>query len=72
MQTNKKSPVHLIFAAVEIPLAIVTLLPLETASKVSYLGYKAVCSFTPFSTIGLLALVGFHLYLHSRKPAVKQ
>jgi hypothetical protein len=72
MQKNRKSPVHQIFAAVEIPLAIVTLLPLETASKVSYLGYKAVCSFTPFSTVGLLALVGLHIYLHSRKPAVNQ
>ena len=70
MQTERKSPVHLIFAAVEFTLAIVTLIPLESASKESYLGYKALCSFTPISTIGLLALVGFHFYMHSRKPSI--
>ena len=68
MPTNKKSPVHVIFAAVEFSLAIVTLIPLETASKTSYLGYKALCSFSPFSTLILLGLVGLHLFLHSRKP----
>ena len=72
MQTNRKSPVHLIFAAVEFSLAIVTLIPIASASKESYLGYKALCSFSPISTIGLLALVGFHIYLNSRKTAVKQ
>ena len=72
MQTTKKTPVHLIFAAVEFVLAIVTLIPLSTASKESYLGYKSLCSFSPISTIGLLALVGFHIYLNSRKPTVKQ
>lgn len=72
MQTQRKTPVHLILAAVEFTLAIVTLIPLESASKTNYLGYKALCSFSPISTIGLLALVGFHFYLNSRKPAVKQ
>ena len=72
MQTKRKSPVHLIFAAVEFSLAIVTLIPLSTASKESYLGYKALCSFAPISTIGLLALVGFHFYLNSRKPTDNQ
>ena len=72
METNRKTPVHLIFAAIEFVLAIVTLIPLSTASKESYLGYKALCSFSPFSTIGLLALVAVHIYLNSRKPTVKQ
>ena len=72
MQTNRKTPVHLIFVAVEVVLAIVTLIPFASASKVSYLGYKALCSFSPISTIGLLALAGLHIYLNSRKPAVQQ
>lgn len=68
---NKKASVHIIFAGVELVLALVTLIPLGTASKVSFLGYKALCSFSPISTLGLLALVGLHLFLHYRKPAVE-
>ena len=68
---KKKSPIHLIFSGVHFVLAIVTLIPLASASKVSLLGYKALCSFSPISTLGLLALVGLHLFLHYRKPAVK-
>jgi hypothetical protein len=68
--TNKKSPVHIIFTCVHITLALVTLIPIASASKECLLGYKALCSFSPISTIGLLALAGLHIYLHLRKPAV--
>jgi hypothetical protein len=68
---DKKAPTHLIFAGVEFLLAMLTLLPTGAASKASLLGYKALCSFSPISTLGLLALVGLHLFLHYRKPAVK-
>ena len=67
---KKKSPVHLIFAAVEVSLAVVTLIPMASASKVSLLGYKALCSFSPISTIGLLALAGLHILLHNRKAVI--
>ncbi len=46
---------------------IMTVIPAETfgweASKASYLGYYAVCSFAPFSTLSLsgLSVVGFIL-----------
>ena len=63
---DKKTPTHLIFAAVHFSLAIVTLIPLASASKTSLLGYKALCSFSPFSTIGLILLAGLHLFLHKR------
>jgi hypothetical protein len=63
---NKKTSVHIIFASVELVLALVTLMPRAAASKVSFLGYKALCSFSPISTIGLLALVGLHIFLHKR------
>ena len=68
---TKKSPVHLIIASVHIVLALATLIPMATASKACFLGYKALCSFSPISTIGLLALAGLHLYLHKR-AAVKK
>ena len=68
--TEKKSPVHLIIAAVHLSLVFATLLPTGTASKACLLGYNALCSFTPISTIGLLALCGLHLFLHQR-AAVK-
>jgi hypothetical protein len=38
--------------------AISTLLPQESVSKVCYLGYKAHCTFTPFSTVISLLVAG--------------
>ena len=63
---EKKLPTHLIFTAVHLSLAIVTLIPLVSASKTSLLGYKALCSFSPISTIGLILLAGMHVLLHKR------
>jgi len=69
--TRQTTPTHLIFAVVELSLALVTLIPRAAASKACLLGYKALCSFTPISTLILLALVGLHLFLHYRKPAAE-
>ena len=69
--TNKKISTHMVFMGVEFVLAVLTLIPREAASKACLLGYKALCSFAPISTLGLLALVGLHLFLHYRKPAVE-
>ena len=66
---DKKSPLHLIFTAVYFSLAIITLIPLASASKPSLLGYKALCSFAPISTIGLILLAGLHILLHRRSLA---
>jgi hypothetical protein len=66
---NKKSPTHLIFTGVYLVLMIVTLLPSASASKASTLGYKALCSFSPISTIGLILLAGMHILLHKRAVA---
>ena len=70
--TSKKISTHMIFIGVELLLAVLTLIPMPTASKVSLLGYKALCSFSPISTIGLLALGGFHIFLHKRTVAKKR
>ncbi len=50
--------VTIVIALIVAPIApgIMTLLPSE-ASKPNYLGYYSICSFAPFSTIILLALV---------------
>lgn len=47
-------------------LAIITLLPIKVADKVSALGYHSFCSFAPISTIILLAVGGI-LFFTSRK-----
>jgi hypothetical protein len=66
---DKKSPTHLIFTAIYFSLAVVTLIPLASVSKPSLLGYKALCSFSPISTIGLILLAGLHIFLHKRSLA---
>jgi hypothetical protein len=66
---DNKSPIHLIFIAVHFSLAIVTLIPAASVSKVSPLGYKALCSFSPYSTILLILAAGVHTFLHRRSLA---
>ena len=68
---SKKISTHMVFMGVESILAVLTLIPREAASKACLLGYRALCSFAPISTLGLLALVGLHLFLHYRKPAAE-
>jgi hypothetical protein len=69
--TSNKVPSHIIFTGVYFLLALVTLVPFGTASKACLLGYKALCSFSPISTLGLLALAGLHIYLHKRKAVAQ-
>ena len=64
--TTKKIPVHIIFTVVYLILAIVASMPTGTASKDCLLAYNALCSFTPISTVILLALGGLHIYLHRK------
>lgn len=63
---NRQIPVHIIFTGVHVILALVPSLPTGTASKDCLLGYNALCSFTPISTLVSLALAGLHIYLHTR------
>ena len=65
--TKKKTSVHLVFVVIHSLLAVATLIPVASASKASLLGYKALCSFSPISTLGLLALAGLHVFLHRRE-----
>jgi hypothetical protein len=68
---NKSISVHTIFVAIHLLAAVLTAIPREGASKICRLGYKALCSFTPYGTLILLALAGLHLYLHWRAVAPK-
>jgi hypothetical protein len=61
--------VHTVFVAVHLLAALLTVIPRAGASKACRLGYKALCSFTPYGTIILLALAGLHLFLHWKARA---
>ncbi len=60
----------LALGAILIILAIATLVPNAGASKACMLGYKAVCSFTPASTV-ILLVVGIALLIKGRGSSTK-
>jgi len=66
---TKKTPIHQIFIGIYLILIVVTLIPNPSASKECLLGYKALCSFAPISSLIFLALVGLHIFLHKRAAA---
>ena len=66
-----RTSIHKILTGVHLVLAVSTVLPTGTASKPCLLGYNAHCSFTPISTVCLVALAGLHVYLHRRGLAKK-
>ena len=65
----KNLSVHQVFVVIHLLSALLTVIPRAGASKACRLGYKALCSFTPYGTIILLALAGLHLYLHVKAAA---
>jgi len=46
--------------------ALSTIIPYEHANKLSMLGYKAHCSFTPISTIICIVLAGLSCFFRKR------
>ena len=67
--TVKNLSVHKVFVFIHLLSALLTVLPWAGASKACRLGYRALCSFTPYGTLILLALAGLHLYLHLKAAA---
>ncbi len=65
----KNLSVHQVFIVIHLLSALLTVIPRAGASKACRLGYKCVCSFTPYGTLILLALAGLHLYLHVKAAA---
>ncbi len=49
--------------------AAVTLIPVSSASEVSMLGYKSLCSFAPVSTLFLVGLGALILYYSKKNQA---
>ncbi|OHD53608.1 MAG: hypothetical protein A2Y33_06715 [Spirochaetes bacterium GWF1_51_8] len=66
MEIEKIKSALNIAAIVMLVLAGLTLLPSPGASKQCILGYKAKCSFTPFSTGIMLLLSGALFFIRSR------
>ena len=60
---RKENLVHWLFVAAYLVSAVLTVLPWEAASKECRLGYKALCSFTPYGTLILIALLALHVVL---------
>jgi hypothetical protein len=67
----KNLSVHQVFIVIHLLSALLTVIPRAGASKACRLGYKALCSFTPYGTLILLALAGLHLYLHLKATAAE-
>ena len=68
---SKVDPVILFVSALPLAAGVLTLLPAETASEPCLLGYRALCSFAPIST--LLCLVGsFYLFRFLSHPGDSQ
>ena len=55
--------VHWVFVAAYAVSAVLTLLPWERASKACMLGYRALCSFTPISTVICIGMIVLHVVL---------
>jgi len=52
--------------------AIATLIPYSGATKESYLGFKALCSFAPISTIILLLCAGAVCKIRKKKFVISE
>ncbi len=71
-QISKTNKVHRIFVTIYLVSALLTVIPCETISKECRLGYKALCSFTPYSTLILVSLLIFHVILAMNKARKSQ
>ena len=71
MKTKKKISVHLIFIILHLVSALLTLIQNAGAGKPSRLGYNALCSFTPISTLISLCLACLHYFFLTRENAKK-
>jgi len=64
VRETRKTPIHLVFIVLYAIAAILSLVPRAMASKACRLGYKAICSWSPYSTLILLAMLILHVVLH--------
>jgi hypothetical protein len=67
--TNRTQRIHRFFALANFIAAILTAIPVATASKACRLGYKVLCSFTRYGTVILLAMGFFHIWMTRKETA---
>ncbi len=68
--SQRKQPgytILILLTVLIVVLAILTMIPFDSASKVSFMGYKALCSFTPISSLLLILLAGVVCKIRSKK-----
>jgi len=71
MKKRKKGYIVLLVLTIIFTIsALSTVIPYGYANKISMLGYKAHCSFTPISTIICIALAGLSCFFRKRFFAV--
>jgi hypothetical protein len=66
-ETKKSGKSLLILAVIFIILGLITLIPYANIDDACYLGYKALCAFTPISTLILFIAAVFFLFLRNMK-----
>ena len=72
MKKRKKGYTFLLILTILFTLAaVLTIVPLPSAGKESFLNYKALCPFTPISTLILIVLAGVICLLRKRKLTEK-
>lgn len=69
-EVAKKSPLFLWLAIISFLAALVTFMPFKNIDDECMLGYKAICAFTPVSSI-ILILLGI-IFLVMRKYSGKK
>ncbi|MBD3422038.1 MAG: hypothetical protein GF398_18150 [Chitinivibrionales bacterium] len=69
MAEQKVSPYHVLLGLTvfSFVLTLLTLVPFPWASKKCLLGYQALCSFTPISTVLMVVITGSICVVRKRK-----
>jgi hypothetical protein len=61
--TSRTRRIHQVIILVTFISAILTVVPVSSASKACHLGYKALCSFTPYGTLILVVTGLLHIWM---------
>jgi hypothetical protein len=68
-ETKKSGSTHLVLAVIFIVLGLITLIPYAKIDDACYLGYKAICAFTPISTLILFVIAAFFIFMRNVKKS---
>jgi len=68
-EIKKSGTTQLVLAFIFIILGLITLIPYKNIDDECYLGYKALCAFTPISTIILFLVAAFFFFIRNIKKS---